>query len=102
MVARPMGAQSAPPTEFLLFGSNSALGEPLSVAQLASCAWLDDAVDPATLLLGRGEGEPELLFEGSREDAAHSMALPARHAHHLINRHTFESTQHRDDLVLLR
>src|SRR6202035_5193983 len=34
---------------------------------------LGDAVDPATLLFGRGKSEPELFLQGSREDAAHSM-----------------------------
>src|SRR6202011_5060404 len=80
--------------------SGSALPSPF--CSPVSCAALDDAVNPAALLLGRGEGEPELLFEGSREDATHGVALPARRTRYLIDRHTFGSTQHRDDLILLR
>src|SRR6266850_2091414 len=34
---------------------------------------LGDAIDPTTLLLGRGEGQPELFLQGSREDAANGM-----------------------------
>src|SRR5207302_9836861 len=37
---------------------------------------LGDAVNPATLLLGRGKDEPELLLQGSREDAANGVTLP--------------------------
>src|ERR1700686_1181022 len=36
---------------------------------------MGDAVDPAALFFGRGKSEPELFLQGSREDAAHSMAL---------------------------
>src|SRR4029077_12876758 len=34
---------------------------------------LGDAINPATLLLGRSEGQPELFLQGSREDAANRM-----------------------------
>src|SRR5580704_1901376 len=36
-----------------------------------------DAVDPAALLFERGKSEPELFLQGSREDAANGMTLPA-------------------------
>src|ERR1700719_3045142 len=98
MVAR-RDAQPAP-SEFLLLRLELSSAKPF--CSLVSCAALDDAVNPAALLLGRGEGEAELLFEGSREDATHGVALPARRTRYLIDRHTFGSTQHRDDLILLR
>jgi hypothetical protein len=47
---------------------------------------LGDAVDPAALLFGRGKSEPELFLQGSREDAANGMTLPASHARHLVDR----------------
>src|ERR1700736_5201754 len=98
MVAR-RDAQPAP-SEFLLLRLELSSAEPF--CSPVACAALDDAVNPAALLLGRGEGEAELLFEGSREDATHGVALPARRTRYLIDRHTFGSTQHRDDLILLR
>src|SRR5262249_944175 len=45
---------------------------------------LGDAINPATVLLGRSEGQPELFLQGSREDAANRMTLPAGHARHLV------------------
>src|ERR1700730_1341883 len=99
MLAR-RDAQPASPSEFLLLRLELSSAEPFCSPM--SCAALDDAVDPAALLLDRGEGEAELLFEGSREDAAHGVALPARRTRYLIDRHAFGSTQHRDDLILLR
>src|SRR5262249_58710474 len=69
----------------------------------ASCARrLGDAIDPAPLLFGRGNTEPELLFEGSREDTAHGMALPPGGTRHLIDCCALGSTQHRNHRVLLR
>src|SRR6202035_4022861 len=68
-------------------------------------SWADrlgDAVDPAALLFGRGKSEPELFLQGSREDAANGMTLPAGHARHLVDRCPFRQTQHRNHHVLLR
>src|SRR5258707_399286 len=62
---------------------------------------LADAVDPATLLLGRSEGQPELFLQGSREAAANRMTLPAGHARHLVDRCTLGLTQHCNHHVLL-
>src|ERR1700680_3543305 len=98
MVAR-RDAQLAP-SEFLLLRLELSSAKPFCPP--VSCAALDDAVNPAALLLGRGEGEAELLFEGSREDATHGVALPARRTRYLIDRHTFGSTQHRDDPIMFR
>jgi hypothetical protein len=36
------------------------------------------------------------------EDAAHGVALPARGAHHLVDRCAFGSPQHLNHLLLLR
>src|SRR5216684_6215849 len=63
---------------------------------------LGDAVDPAAILFGRGKGEPELLLQGSREDPAHRVPLPAGRARHLIDRCTFAAAQHGNDRILLR
>src|ERR1700757_1936842 len=69
----------------------------------ASCARrLGDAVDAAALLFGRSEGEPELLLQGSRKDAAHGMTLPAGDARHLVDRCALGLTQHGNHHVLLR
>src|SRR5262249_53504751 len=46
--------------------------------------------------------EPELLFEGSGENAPHRMTLPPDGMHNLIDCCTLGSTQHRDHRVLLR
>src|SRR5207253_9369109 len=62
---------------------------------------LGDAVNAATLLLGRSESEPELFLQGSREDAANGMTLPACHARHLVDRCTLGLTQHGNYHVLL-
>jgi hypothetical protein len=62
---------------------------------------LGDAINPATLLLGRGESQPELFLQGSREDAAKRMTLPAGHARHLVDRCTLGLTQHGNHHVLL-
>src|ERR1700724_414792 len=99
MVAR-RDAQPAPPSEFLLLRLELSSAE--SFCSPVSCATLDDPVNPAALLLGRSEGEAELLFEGYREDATHGVALPARRTRYLIDCHTFGSTRHRDDLILIR
>src|ERR1700730_638120 len=99
MVAR-RDVQPAPPSEFLLLRLELSAAEPF--CSPVSCAALEDATHPAALFGGGAEGGAELLFEGSREDAAHGVALPARRTRYLIDRHTFGSTQHRDDLVLLR
>src|ERR1700760_1035983 len=63
---------------------------------------LGDAVYPAAFLFGRGESEPELFLQGSREDAAHRMALKAGYARHLVDRCPLGQTQHRNHHVLLR
>src|SRR6516164_10173710 len=63
---------------------------------------LGDAVDPAAVLFGRGNSEPELLLQGSREDAANGMTLPAGHARHLVNRCPLGLTQHCNHHILLR
>src|SRR4051794_34876637 len=63
---------------------------------------LGDAVDPAAPFLGRGKSEPELFLQGSREDAANGMTLPAGHARHLVDRCTLGQTQHSNHHVLLR
>ena len=76
--------------------------EPFWVAEPASCADRHDAINPAALFRGRNEGQPELLLEGSREDATYRVTLPTRRACHLGNRDTLGSTQHRDHLGLLR
>src|SRR5215471_13171358 len=69
----------------------------------ASCARrLGDPVDAAAFLCGRSQGEPELLLQASRKDAAHGMTLPARHARHLVNRGALGLTQHGNHRVLLR
>src|ERR1700730_15705501 len=72
-------------------------GEPkyrgLEVSQVRR---LGDAVDPAALLFGRGESEPEFFLQGSREDAANGMTLPAGHARHLVDRRPFGQPQHRN------
>src|SRR6266850_4615021 len=62
---------------------------------------LGDAINTATLLLGRGKGEPELFLQGSQEDPANGMTLPAGHARHLINRCTLGLTQHCNYHILL-
>src|SRR4029077_3619168 len=62
---------------------------------------LGDAINPATLLLGRSEGEPELFLQGSREDAANRMTLPAGHARHLLDRSTLGLTENGNDHTLL-
>jgi len=54
-----------------------------------------------TLLFGRGKREPELFLQGSREDAAHGMTLPAGHARHLVDRCPFRQPQHRNHHILL-
>ena len=56
----------------------------------------------AAFFLGRGKGEAELLLQGSRENAAYRVPLPARRADHLIDRCALGSAQHRNNLVLLR
>src|SRR5438105_1757262 len=62
---------------------------------------LGDAINPATLLLGRGKDESELFLKGSREDAANRMTLPAGHARHLVDRCTLGLTQHGNYHILL-
>src|SRR5437763_4039735 len=53
---RARGGARAPPRKLLHLGSRG------------SCLLRrGNAVDPPTLLLGRGEGEPELLLQGSRK-----------------------------------
>src|SRR5262249_37441594 len=61
-----------------------------------------DAVDPAALLFGRGKTKPELLLEGTREDAAYGMTLPPGGARHFIDRCPLGAPQHRNYAVLLR
>src|SRR5436190_1657186 len=63
---------------------------------------LGDAINPATLLFGRSESQPELFPQGSREDAANGVTLPAGHARHLVDRCTLGLTQHCNHHVLLR
>jgi hypothetical protein len=46
-------------------------------------------------------GQPELLLQGSREDAAHRVPLPAGGARHLVNGGALGSLQHRDHCILL-
>src|ERR1700674_5350236 len=54
-------------------------GEPLHRGWWVSCPRrLGDAIDPAAILFGRGKGEPELLLQGSREDAARRVRLHPR------------------------
>src|ERR1700745_4512630 len=68
-----------------------------------SCACRSlDAVDAAELLVGRSNGQPKLLLQRAREDAAHRMALPPRGARHLIDGCPLGSPQHGNDLILLR
>src|ERR1700730_3864054 len=62
---------------------------------------LGDAINPATLLLGRSESQPELFLQGSREDAANRMTLPAGHARHLVDRCTLGLTEHGNYHILL-
>jgi hypothetical protein len=38
------------------------------------------------------EGEPELVLQGARADAAHGVALPTRGARHFINRCSLGAT----------
>jgi hypothetical protein len=40
---------------------------------------LGDAINPATLLFGRSESQPELVLQGSREDAANRWSDPQTH-----------------------
>ena len=47
------------------------------------------------------ESQPELFLQGSREDAANGMTLPAGHARHLVDRGTLGLTQHRNHHVLI-
>src|ERR1700716_2187544 len=49
-------------------------------------AGLGDAVDPAAFFLGRDNGKPELLLQGTREDTADGVWLPPRRRPHLVNR----------------
>src|SRR5262249_49219820 len=76
-------------------------GELSSVRHPASGAGLGDPIDPAAFFLGRGQRQPKLLFEGSREHTPDSMTLPAGRAGDLIDCYTLGSSQHRDYLVLL-
>src|SRR6185437_9618859 len=60
-----------------------------------------DAVDPATFLLGRSEGEPELLLQGSREEPSDGVPLPAHRTRHFVDGGPLGTAQHRNDLALL-
>src|SRR5260370_33797265 len=60
-----------------------------------------NAVDPAALLLVRGEGEPELLLQGSREEAAHRVPLPTHTPRLLADGGPLGAAQPRHYLALL-
>ena len=62
----------------------------------------DLALDAPALLFGRGNRQPELLLQRTREDAAHGVALPTSGICHFIDGRSLGSPQHRDDLVLFR
>src|SRR5262249_58098267 len=76
--------------------------KPLHLGSRGSCLLrCGDPVDPTALLLARGEGEPQLLLQGSREEAADRVPLPAHCARHFIDRCTLGALQHCDHRVLL-
>src|SRR5437763_17003478 len=60
-----------------------------------------NAVDPPTLLLGRGEGEAELLLQGSRKETAHRVPLPTHSAREFADGCALGSLQHCDHRLLL-
>src|SRR5215472_756431 len=62
----------------------------------------DLALDAPALLFGRGNRQPELLLQRTREDAAHGVALPTCGICRFIDGRSLGSPQHRDDLVLFR
>src|SRR5947207_6169842 len=61
-----------------------------------------NAVDPPTLLLGRGEGEAELLLQRSRKETAHRVPLPTHSARDFADGCALGSLQHCDHRLLLR
>jgi hypothetical protein len=49
-----------------------------------------------TLLLGRGEGQPELLLQGSGKETAHRVPLPTHSARDFVDGRALGSLQHCD------
>src|SRR5215831_14108631 len=83
-------------------GARAPPGKPWHLGSRGSCLLrCGDPVDPTALLLARGEGEPELLLQGSREEAADRVPLAAHCARHFVDGGTLGALQHRNDRVLL-
>src|ERR1700732_581517 len=67
-------------------GARAPPGKSLHPGSRGSCLLRrGNAVDPPTLLLGRGEGEAELLLQGSRKETAHCVPLPTHSARDFVD-----------------
>src|ERR1700719_240301 len=88
---RPWGGARAPP------------GKPLHRGSRGSCRLRrGNAVDSPTLLLGRGEGQAELLLQGSRKEPPDCVPLPTHSARDFVDGRALGSLQHRNHRLLLR
>src|SRR5258708_12737623 len=67
-----------------------------------SPAAVDDAIDPVTIDLLRGQIEAEPLAHHTSEEAAHRMLLPMGRAHDGSNRRSLRPPQHREHSILFR
>src|SRR5437868_4345920 len=84
-------------------GARAPPGKPLHPGSRGSCLLRPgNAVDPPTLLLGRGEGEAELLLQGTRKETAHRVPLPTHSARDFVDGRALGSLQHCDHRLLLR
>src|SRR5260370_34095432 len=68
----------------------------------ARTAAVDDAIDPVTIDLLRGQIEAEPLAHHTSEEAADRMLLPMGRAHDGSNRRSLRSAQHREHSILFR
>src|SRR5271166_5565084 len=81
----------------------SAIAISIADLSISATAPLFDPVAPhASLGLGRGQREAELLFHGARQEPPHAVLLPICRLHHLFDAGPLGPPQQREHALLLR